>query len=202
MASREDCDNMYKSIGLPGYSPEYSRKTITQCIQRMGDSISVSQGQNIMRCVALAETCDVDEYFDVSEFLTTPGGVESIIRPSQAFAVYLYHPNESNSQQPMLLSPIRPGGYTYNKYMRVYRYQAVPLSHVRQDAAYRGEMLATIGNLTQETIEDIIDHGQGYLIRPRVFKENEPDEWYVLLPPQTWLDVVFCRIWRLLSSSC
>jgi hypothetical protein len=201
MVSREECDLMYKSIGLPRFSPSYTRAEVQSM---MGDSLSVSQAQHIMRCVTLAETCDVDEYFELSEYFTTEEAVESIMDPHKSFSVYLYHPNGTNTQYPMSLSPIRPYGYVYNKYM--YHYKAVPLDCIRQDRAYRQKMLASINNLPEETIKSIIDYGQGYVLRPREaidpweWYTTEPLEWYTILPKQTWTKNLMDRVWSVLLS--
>lgn len=181
MTTRAECDEFYQKIGLPRFSPEYDSDMVLARASALPESVA----SHIRRCVALARTTDVNEYFCVSEHATTPEAVDAVIRPQAVSSppVFLLRWSD-NTQYPFALNVIRPGGYCFWKYARLSKYTVTPMRAVASNDRLCHVLRTCVSNLPVDLIDGIISQSPGVLLHMVSFERGE-DESY--------LDVMLCE---------
>jgi hypothetical protein len=176
MATRAECDEFYRWAGFTqGFDPNVNGDKVLQ----RAACLPEAQACHLRRAVAVAAMPDPEEYFDVSEYATSPQAVEAMAGdPARAGTLVLaLMPSWSDTtaarqQRPYALRVLRPYGHCHQKMSKsVERYAAVPLRFVACDGALRRCLYDSVGNLPPERTRLLLRRGEGWLLYPRSLHE-------------------------------
>ena len=160
MATRKECDGYYKILGYDRFSTDIDGDEVLRRLEAYPESIAA----HVRRCVGLARTVDVDEYFDISEHATHPDAVSAIITPSEShFPIFLLRPSD-NPHYPFALNVIPEGGYTFRKYTSDIRYIITPVETAQFDQKLRYALTSCVSNMPEDLVREIMDKSGGVII--------------------------------------
>ena len=190
MTTRAECDTYYRALGLPGFSTEYPAALVLALAKDAPESLALQ----IRRCLALADSEDWREYFDLSEYATEPEAVRAIVCPArEQRALFLLHPS-GNEQRSLALHVIQPGGYCDHKYTDL-RYACTPLSMVSISRPLERAITTDVSNLPPETVNAILAASGGVVLHPTDL-DAEPAGFYDVLasPPFQLPRMINCML--------
>ena len=159
MATREECDKFYRSIGLPGFHPGYNRELVLS----RAESLPESQAAHVRRCLALTDI-DCEEYFDISEYATHPDVVSLLANPNSVVPLLFLLHQSDNPQFPFSLHAIDPKGYTFHKYHDWHGYQVIPMKRVDSTGYLHHLLGGQMSNIPKELVEIVVKGGQGAIL--------------------------------------
>jgi hypothetical protein len=173
MATRAECDSFYQQIGLPRFSESYDPEMILSRASELPES----KAAHIRRCVALAKTVDVDEYFCLSEYATEPEAVRALVDPKESGSPTFLLKQSDNSQYPLSFHVIPSESYCFEKYARNPNYVLTPMDVVGLDDKLCFALLNRVSNLPSDMIQVIIRESQGVLLHLESFERGEDEDF-------------------------
>lgn len=174
MVTRAEASAFYRAIGFPAFSPRYDPAEVRR---RASALLSPHDAGHVHRLATLVETSDPDEYFEVSEFATTPAGLALLCAeppPRHLADVLVVRPSD-NPQRRFRLDIVPMHGYTYHKYRRRLEYRATLLAWVAQHVPLRRALHRSISNIPEERLRRLVHATNALLLYPQTLLDD--DSW-------------------------
>lgn len=198
MATRHEADKMYQSIGYAGFSAAIAPAEV---IARADVQLSPHEAGHVRRIAHAVKNGDPDEYFELSEYATSPESVMMLtdqLRGSTINSIAVVVPSDmAPGINRLFLAPA--GGHVHNKYRQDPHYSYTLMSWVARYPTLRRNLAHTIQNVPQSALETLLSRVNCLLFYPTKLANDKYEE-------EPWVDAVFFpddgivqRLWNLVS---
>lgn len=171
MATRAECDGFYRRVGYEAFDPAIDPDEVLRRAALLPERLA----GDVRRASAVARMADPQEYFDVSEYATSPQAIAAMtgnVAHAGTLLLAVLPTWTENPQRPLALHIIRPHGHVHLKLVNDARYCAFDIKDIGKNLGLRLKLQQAVGNLPAEMIELLVGQAEGYLLCPLTLEEG------------------------------